>query len=54
MIVKVLQNKEGKYLKDYGLETVDELFHPVTGLMCYWVTDDPKEAIHFLFHLILL
>lgn len=35
MIVKVLQNKEGKYLKDYGLETVDELFHPVTGLMCY-------------------
>lgn len=36
MIVKVLQNKEGKYLKDYGLETVDELFHPVTGLMCYW------------------
>lgn len=25
MIVKVLQNKEGKYLKDYGLETVDEL-----------------------------
>lgn len=40
MIVKVLQNKEGKYLKDYGLETVDELFHPVTGLMCYWVTKD--------------
>lgn len=35
MIVKVLQNKEGKYLKDYSLETVDELFHPVTGLMCY-------------------
>lgn len=49
MIVKVLQNKEGKYLKDYGLETVMDsiLDGPVTGLMCYWVTDDPKEAVHF-------
>ena len=47
MIVKVLQNKEGKYLKDFCLETIDHLFHPVTGLMCYWVTDDPNEAMHF-------
>lgn len=47
MIVKVLQNKEGKYLKDFCFETIDYLFHPVTGLMCYWVTDDPKEAMHF-------
>lgn len=47
MIVKVLQNKEGKYLKNYCLETVDELFCSVTGLMCYWTTDDPKEAMHF-------
>lgn len=47
MIVKVLQNKEGKYLKDYCLETINELFHSVTGLMCYWVTGDPHEAIHF-------
>lgn len=47
MIVKVLQNKEGKYLKDFCLEEIDELFHLVTGLMCYWVTDDPKEAMHF-------
>ena len=49
MIVKVLQNKEGKYLKDYCLETImDSIFDdPVTGLMCYWVTDDPKEAMHF-------
>lgn len=37
MIVKVLQNKEGKYLKDYCLETImDSIFDdPVTGLMCY-------------------
>nr|DAT77764.1 MAG TPA: hypothetical protein [Caudoviricetes sp.] len=47
MIVKVLQNKEGKYLKDFCLETIDHLFRPVTGLMCYWVTDDPNEAMHF-------
>ena len=47
MIVKVLQNKEGKYLKDFCLETIDNFFNPVTVLMCYWVTDDPKEAMHF-------
>jgi hypothetical protein len=37
MIVKVLQNKEGKYLKDYCLETVMDsiLDDPVTGLMGY-------------------
>lgn len=47
MIVKVLQNKEGKYLKDFCLETIDNFFNPVTVLMCYWVTDDSKEAMHF-------
>lgn len=47
MIVKVLQNKEGKYLKDFCLETIDNFFNQVTVLMCYWVTDDPKEAMHF-------
>lgn len=35
MIVKVLQNK-------------DELFHPVTGLMCYWVTDKLFTFIHLI------
>ena len=30
MIVKVLQNKEGKYLKDYCLETMmDDFFIPL-------------------------
>lgn len=47
MIVKVLQNKKGKYLKDFCLETIDDLLYPVTVLMCYWVTDDPNEAMHF-------
>nr|DAG84009.1 MAG TPA: hypothetical protein [Caudoviricetes sp.] len=47
MIVKVLQNKEGKYLKDFCLEEIDELFYSSVGLMCYWVTDDPREAMHF-------
>lgn len=47
MIVKVLQNKKGEYLKDFCLETIDDLFYPVTGLMCYWITDNPNEAMHF-------
>lgn len=47
MIVKVLQNKKGKYLKDFCLETIDNFLNPVTVLMCYWVTDDPNEAMHF-------
>lgn len=47
MIVKVLQNKEGKYLKDFCLEEIDELLYSSVGLMCYWVTDDPREAMHF-------
>lgn len=47
MIVKVLQNKEGKYLKDFCLETIDNFLNPVTVLMCYWVTNDPREAMHF-------
>lgn len=47
MIVKVLQNKEGKYLKNFCLEEIDELFYTSVGLMCYWVTDDPCEAMHF-------
>lgn len=47
MIVKVLQNKEGKYLKDFCLEEIDELFYSSIGLMCYWVTDNPHEAMHF-------
>ena len=47
MIIKVLQNKKGEYLKDFCLETIDDLFYPVTGLMCYWITDNPNEAMHF-------
>lgn len=47
MIVKVLQNKEGKYLKSFTLEVIDELFCPATGLLCYSSTDDPNEAMHF-------
>lgn len=47
MIVKVLQNKEGKYLKDFCLEEIDELLYSSVGLMCYWVTDGPREAMHF-------
>lgn len=47
MIVKVLQNKEGKYLKDFCLETIDNFINPVTILMCYWITDNPNEAMHF-------
>lgn len=47
MIVKVLQNKEGKYLKDFCLEEIDELLYSSVGLMCYWVTDDLREAMHF-------
>ena len=47
MIVKVLQNKEGKYLKNFCLEEIDEVLYSSVGLMCYWVTDDPREAMHF-------
>lgn len=47
MIVKVLQNKEGKYLKGFCLEEINELFYSSVGLMCYWVTDDPCETMHF-------
>lgn len=47
MIVKVLQNKEGKYLKNFCLEEIDEVLYSSIGLMCYWVTDNPHEAMHF-------
>ena len=51
MIVKVLQHKNGKYLKDYELEAYpnyDFLSNKeCVGLMGFWLTDEPREAMHF-------
>ena len=49
MIVKVLQHKNGKYLKDYCLESQSEILtaENCVGLMGYWLTDNPEEAMHF-------
>lgn len=48
MIVKVLQNKKGEYLKDFCLETIDDLFYPVTGLnVLFGLQIILNEAMHF-------
>lgn len=49
MLVKVLVNNKGEYLKDYALEAFFDFFPSRTsvGLMGQWTTTDPREAMHF-------
>lgn len=49
MIVKVLRNTKGKYLKDVFLEDFSDFFNPepAIGVAGIWTTDNPEEAMTF-------
>lgn len=46
MIVKVLCNSKGEYLKDVFLEDLSDPFDstPAIGVAALWKTTDPNEA----------
>lgn len=49
MIVKVLCNSKGEYLKDVFLEDLSDFFDPTPyiGVAGVWTTNNPEEAMIF-------